>query len=219
MSFMTKAAEPKIARKTYSRLAQAQGHVESLFPVTFYRRLWENTKILNKSLKNIIIEKQNTSDGSSASNSGGWHSKPNFHTWPFPEVLTLKDMISEAVDEAMQTTSGIAADRFTVHYDQGCWANINRDRDYNNLHNHAGASWSGVYYVDMGEPETGRPNNGFIEFIDPRPMGGSPKKLRFLPKAGEMLLFPSWLDHWVHPFYGKGERISIAFNLNLEITR
>lgn len=32
-------------------------------------------------------------------------------------------------------------------------------------------------------------------------------------RAGLMVLFPSWLSHHVHPFVGKGERISIAFNI------
>ena len=30
-----------------------------------------------------------------------------------------------------------------------------------------------------------------------------------------MLVFPSWHQHMVHPFFGTGERISIAFNIQL----
>ena len=37
------------------------------------------------------------------------------------------------------------------------------------------------------------------------------------PKPGQVLLFPSWLHHYVNPFRGKGERISIAFNTTAEI--
>ena len=33
------------------------------------------------------------------------------------------------------------------------------------------------------------------------------------PIPGLMVLFPSWLNHLVHPFFGAGERISIAFNI------
>jgi hypothetical protein len=32
-----------------------------------------------------------------------------------------------------------------------------------------------------------------------------------------MLVFPSWLYHWVMPFRGHGERISIAFNAMIEM--
>jgi hypothetical protein len=31
------------------------------------------------------------------------------------------------------------------------WANVNRRGDFNNMHTHPGATWSGVYYVDHGE--------------------------------------------------------------------
>ena len=31
-----------------------------------------------------------------------------------------------------------------------------------------------------------------------------------------MVVWPSWLLHWVNPYYGEGERISIAFNARIE---
>ena len=30
-----------------------------------------------------------------------------------------------------------------------------------------------------------------------------------------MLIFPHWLNHQVHPFFGKGERRSLAANFNI----
>ena len=34
------------------------------------------------------------------------------------------------------------------------------------------------------------------------------------PKVGRQLMFPSWLQHMVYPFFGKVERITVAANLN-----
>ncbi len=34
------------------------------------------------------------------------------------------------------------------------------------------------------------------------------------PKVGRQLMFPSWLQHMVYPFFGKGERRTVASNLN-----
>ena len=47
------------------------------------------------------------------------------------------------------------------------------------------------------------------------PIPGDPfgEKLRFDPEVGMMLVFPSWLQHFVDPFFGENERISIAFNV------
>jgi hypothetical protein len=29
------------------------------------------------------------------------------------------------------------------------------------------------------------------------------------------LMFPAYLSHWVHPFTGKGQRITVSFNAKL----
>jgi uncharacterized protein (TIGR02466 family) len=36
-----------------------------------------------------------------------------------------------------------------------------------------------------------------------------------IPKAGRLVMFPSWLLHQVRPYRGNAERISIAFNLTV----
>ena len=84
--------------------------------------------------------------------------------------------------------------------------------------------WSGVYYVDIGTPAPAeRERSGVLEFIDPRSGAemvfvpgagfGAAKVIR--PSTGELVMFPSWLNHWVHPYWGEGERISIAFNIRI----
>jgi len=102
-------------------------------------------------------------------------------------------------------------------------ANLARDRAYNGIHNHPDCTWSGAYYVSLGERIGDDPLNGIIEFLDPR-MGvnwvqlpGQPfgSQLQINPEAGTMVVFPSWMHHWVHPFHGTGERISIAFNVRM----
>ena len=35
------------------------------------------------------------------------------------------------------------------------------------------------------------------------------------PKSGQLVLFPSWLQHAVRPYRGDRTRISIAFNFSL----
>ena len=59
-----------------------------------------------------------------------------------------------------------------------------------------------------------------IELQDPRErseMAGMPlnpfgRTITVPAKPGMLVLFPSWLIHWVNPFYGEDHRISIAFN-------
>lgn len=68
--------------------------------------------------------------------------------------------------------------------------------------------------------------NGKIEFRDPRQGASTHPDDKFPgftfghamlvePQTGMLLVFPGWLDHCVHPFFGNGERISIAINIRL----
>ena len=99
------------------------------------------------------------------------------------------------------------------------WANINYRGNWNAPHEHLPCTWSGVFYVDAGEP--GRDSeagalDGQVLFFDPLPLGREwkrPPATGYQPVAGKMLLFPSFLTHMVAPYYGEKPRISIAFNM------
>ena len=42
-----------------------------------------------------------------------------------------------------------------------------------------------------------------------------PQSISMQPKVGRQLIFPSWMQHMVYPFFGKGERRTVAANLNV----
>ena len=104
------------------------------------------------------------------------------------------------------------------------WANVLRSGGYNSVHNHPNSMWSGVYYVARGEPEPAPNENGKLELLDPRSginmlyLDKNVLDGRYViePVPGLMIVFPSWLKHMVHPYFGKGERISVAFNVSVE---
>jgi uncharacterized protein (TIGR02466 family) len=120
---------------------------------------------------------------------------------------------------------------FAVTWHGNMWANVNRSGHGNEFHSHPGAFWSGVYYVDDGGIDADPSLGGELEFMDPRgPLpamnaphlgyampggltGGATERIR--PKAGRLVMFPSWMIHQVRPYQGTAERISIAFNLSL----
>ncbi len=77
--------------------------------------------------------------------------------------------------------------------------------------------WSGVVYVDMGDPDAVPADNAYIAFVDPRPANIHATTLQIRPEAGLLLMFPAWLPHYVNPYKGKGTRISIAFNVTIEV--
>jgi hypothetical protein len=75
----------------------------------------------------------------------------------------------------------------------------------------------------MGRPAPDRLTNGVLQIMDPRPgapFGGIERfafgePLEIEPKPGLIVIFPAWLQHCVHPFFGMGHRISITMNISL----
>lgn len=102
-----------------------------------------------------------------------------------------------------------------------CWVNIMRRRVVHGLHLHPLATISGTYYVRTPRGCAG------LKFEDPRLerfMAAPPRKARArrpnrpwvtLPaKAGQLVLFESWLRHEVPPNSSRDERVSISFNFS-----
>jgi len=92
-----------------------------------------------------------------------------------------------------------------------CWVNVMPSGVVHSLHLHPTSFISGTYYVQVPK------GAGALKFEDPRlsKMMAAPPRPSFvsLPaKAGEAILFESWLRHEVPPARYAGERISISFN-------
>ena len=75
-----------------------------------------------------------------------------------------------------------------------------------------------MWILESKAPE--QPLSGILEFLDPRAgvdavtAPGDPygEPFRVRPQAGLIVVFPSWLYHWVHPYAGQTPRIAISFN-------
>ncbi len=115
----------------------------------------------------------------------------------------------------------------SLHYDLAgrvlamtdCWANVMPEGVVHSLHLHPTAFISGTYYVEVPK------GAGALKFEDPRlglHMAAPPRRadapegfrafVSVPAKAGDLVLFESWLRHEVPPARFSGERISISFN-------
>lgn len=198
------------------------------FATPVFRRLWPDAGAVNDGLRRAILEREQAERTAGRSVVGGWHSRDDLLDWPYPEIRALRGWIGAAIQEMTQFARPDigAAGPVNIDLDGGAWANVLRDGGYHKIHNHPDCDWSGVYYVSTGAlAPDGPPENGMIEFLDPRMGATSPgpkgpeamPKLRVPTAAGLMVVFPSWLYHYVNPFRGTGERISVAFNVRLRI--
>jgi hypothetical protein len=98
------------------------------------------------------------------------------------------------------------------------WVVSQREKDFNPVHRHGG-QLSGIVYLKVPR-QINRRNfpEGCLEFVYGR---SKPETFDFngnrtvLPVVGDLYIFPAWLQHLVYPFYGRGERRSLSFNVNL----
>ncbi len=203
----------------------SQTRFEKAFSTPIVRFRVEDHQALDAVLKAEGHRLRDTDEGVSKSNRGGWHSKGNLFQDQTGCFQDLRVAATEAVLAATRkVTSKVDPEDFRLKL--FAWMNINPPGGFNAPHTHPGAHWSGVYYVSQPEIETG--SSGMIEFLDPRsdlPHWRLLKSSAFRPKrslrpeAGEMILFPSYLVHWVYPNESGDERISIAFNATFRKAR
>jgi len=88
------------------------------------------------------------------------------------------------------------------------WAMVSKTGLTGVRHNHAGRV-SAAYYVDVGS--SGESDGGLMQFFQ-HPEQEQPTH-RFRPESGQLLLFPSVLQHSVSCYSGADPRIVIALNL------
>ena len=196
--------------------------VTAAFP-TPLGRLWvPDAEAMNQSLRSLILAQEAKYQSLGRSNIGGWHSQTDLLDLPDPAVAALSTWIDWAVNKMIEATAGRGG--FKGKLRTSAWASICRAGAYHAPHSHPDSAWSGVYYVDAGSLNKDRPLSGMLEFLDPRAgveavtAPGDPygEPLRVRPEAGLLVLFPSWLYHWVHPYTGQEPRISVSFNVSRE---
>ena len=101
------------------------------------------------------------------------------------------------------------------------WSNVLKPGETHRPHTHSNNILSGVYYVEAQQ------TSGII-FSDPRPQAGviqpdvtkqhldNASVIKYDSATNRMILFPSWLQHYVPVNETKSNRISIAFNIMLK---
>jgi uncharacterized protein (TIGR02466 family) len=173
---------------------------------------------MNHDLRALIIAEEAQYSSRGQSNIGGWHSHPDFLIRPDSAVSALNGWLTWALRQMIDAAAG--TDTFSSPLSAFGWATICRAGAYHAPHSHPDSAWSGVYYVDPGTESPDQPLSGVLEFLDPRAGAeavtgpgdpyGAPFRVR--PQAGLLVLFPSWLYHWVHPYTGQTPRVAVSFN-------
>lgn len=209
---------------------QAKGGSMNLFPTVCFRREHTGSDIdaMNEELRELVL-KQEKSGKSSKINSikGGYHSDIKFFEQDHQAVKQLSGLIEynfkQYIKDLWRSDSSEPFDKvWPFKIALWGWSVLLREGGFSAPHLHPNANISGVYYVTGNIEKSDIPNAGHLALCDPRtrahvwPIRNNYETIKIPPKPGSMVMFPSWMEHYVVPFRGNDERISIAFNIALD---
>lgn len=207
--------------------------ISPVFAVPFAQDSMPDSARINASLKALFLARE--AEGHQYANPnpslrqhpGVFESAFEVFAWPEPDVQALRLFAWSVLGRTIKELNGYTADEMQrLQIFSHTWFHVTRKGGFTIMHTHPMASWSGVYCVTPGETPDDRPESGVLRFHNPHfysnyfmdagnrrmraPFHHGSWSVRFQP--GQLILFPSWLQHEVLPFYGDDERITVAFN-------
>lgn len=186
----------------------------NLFPSIICRNYYDLHESLSEKLipKLLDIEEKDKSP-TLYSNNGYTNFGKEENILDLNECLSLKSWLLETVN-FFSNEIGVTGE---FVFDNS-WFAINRKHSYHEQHNHLPAVWSGVYYVQANENDSG------LTFVNKNlesnwPWGDTEnnESLKYnatMPiTSGIAYIFPSYLDHKVNQQLVDQDRIMISFNM------
>lgn len=182
--------------------------------------IWStDVEVNNQEIYNFCKKIQLQDPGRIVSNQDGWQSNTisiENHIELHPLMQEIFKYTAAAIDCYNYNTENKSLNILNL------WINVNNSKQsYNKQHIHANSTISGVYYVKCNNNSgkicfTRDPKEEYIiettgEIVEGNKFNYSVAK--YSPKEGHLLLFPSWLPHYVENNEDDEERISIAFNV------
>lgn len=145
--------------------------------------------------------------------------RTNRQGWNSADMAVLEQPVFAPLQRAIRAGCASALAQMgvhPVHWRLQSWVNLHDRGGFNFLHVHEGCLLSGSYYLQVPA------GAGKLVFRDPRPgvihgyvKGTVPNgygDIQLAAEAGLLVLFPSWLEHFVEPHEGEQPRISLSFN-------
>ena len=169
----------------------------------FSTPIWRAYNELPRGAYEWALEYQEENESKPRSNRGGYQSVPqtsDFLPYPFRDHILNSFPFRDKIEMS------------------SWWLNVNEKGDFNMQHTHPRCDLSGIWYLTD--------NNNTLVFSDPLqhtrhtlykafPELGVCEGVFVNAKAGEILIFPSDLPHYVEPHPLDTKRISVSFNMHL----
>ncbi|MCH9687065.1 MAG: hypothetical protein K0V04_36860 [Deltaproteobacteria bacterium] len=128
-----------------------------------------------------------------------------------PSLADVREQLTEQISDYVEGLEcQLGGGRLAI---ANSWANVYPPGAFVTLHDHGGAMLSGAFYVQASA-------GGHIMFRNPlldKCKGAKPLPFAEVQpvdvQAGELLLFPGWLEHQTDPNPGPQDKIVLSFNV------
>jgi uncharacterized protein (TIGR02466 family) len=194
--------------------------------ITFpFNDCWIYSQTLNLNLEEIKnkiyeFERTNLSDIHVAPKIKSNIKESNFDFLKESNLFLLEKEILNSVDQCIKELLGDAHDIPNTKIIES-WYHIATYGGYHGIHNHPGSPIGGIYYISTNDCTDVSGDNKFykpyitgnIDMYGPLTQL-MPDAYQVIPEDNKLVLFPGFLFHSATPYYGKSERICIAFNIN-----
>ena len=166
-------------------------------------------------LKDFCLEEQTKNDGRRYSNDGGWQSfdydmKKNKILSPLYKNINNK---LKEIQKQFNTDNNIEI--------TNAWININKKGNKNHAHIHPKSLLSGVVYISSNDYSGNlvfSRNDGYKHYLSAEETNLKmfiQTAVSYKPEVGKIIIFPSWIEHYVEENLSDEVRISLSFNTKL----
>jgi uncharacterized protein (TIGR02466 family) len=178
-----------------------------------------------------ILEEDNLDDVSDIYKDAGERNKDHVHGYIIKNniiknhnMAKLEERIYTAIERYTSAVDWTALSKYNDELKvdgewkiMNSWINIAEKGVRHDFHSHPGYTIAGVYYFRVNAEQGG------IAFNNPNPIvfnagfpegRTTPQTLEVVPRDGDIILFPAWLQHGTYENQSEEDRVSIAFNID-----
>ena len=204
--------------------------LQGLFSTPFYQ-VSTGEQLLAADITRICLEHE-TADYQKADEPQGripgvFESRFDFLTWDQEPVKSLRLLVLNHLNAVLAVVSDKNPEETRQYpFNYHSWFHVTRDGGYFRPHTHPLASWSVIFCADPGDAPADGHNEGHVVFHDPRHHASmyldrsnrdarrefSFKALKYKLGYGDMLIFPSYVTHFIEPYRGQAPRVTVAAN-------
>jgi uncharacterized protein (TIGR02466 family) len=199
-----------------------------LWPTLFYNFQWNQHDQHFEALQKVcydLEQKQHISTTATTAKQGLYESAFDFVTQDNASVLEFSHWVKSCFFQAAAAANkpywspGMNVS-IEIHES---WCHITRNGGYHDMHAHPNSSWSAIYYLAPGDVDI-ETKNGVNRFYNPNnsmymdagtAWTTAATNVDFVPQAGMLVVFPSWINHSAMPYHGTKDRIVIALNCKI----